>query len=174
MGLRYRPLRADAAIGVSSRDATRTSMTASEPIDRRPSPSRSLGGDPPSLRRSARRRWRCIAIAAGPMSRSSRPRACCSGNVTASRSTKAALITCDSGDHRRSPRARQTLKSGPRTTRAAIVRRTPLLQHAKFDLDQVRRSHRHQPVFHIGPHLAREVKVKLATVAAIIALEGAP
>ena len=48
MGLRYRPLRADAAIGVSSRDATRTSMTASEPIDR-PSVAK-----PVSRRRSAK------------------------------------------------------------------------------------------------------------------------
>lgn len=48
LGLRYRPLRADAAIGVSSRDATRTSMTASEPIDR-PSVAK-----PVSRRRSAK------------------------------------------------------------------------------------------------------------------------
>jgi hypothetical protein len=56
----------------------------------RPSPSLSLDRDPVSPRPSARRHWRCTLIAVGPTSASSK-----SGKVTASRSIRAALPTCD-------------------------------------------------------------------------------
>ena len=72
-------------------------MAETVPIDPRPSPTSPPVGVPQSPRPSAHRRWRCISIAAGPISASSNPMAWSSGKVTAFRAIRAALPTCGPG-----------------------------------------------------------------------------